>query len=512
MARRRKGDKALAEGLELEGFVFAGTPEAFEALDPRAAESPHCVRCGSSISNVFLTSKGPMGGDCLATLTGDQSTRKLARKLIKALDVEMGYRQVTGLKVVPMLSHRGEYKVVAVSIDRSDYDSWSGRYGEKERYLTAFNSKQLPVMIAIAGHEAEVRGLNFDAAVSEAPMRNPDLERALLALRLKFARAAQGVYDAWDQDDEGMDAEYGVGGICHDIASAMVDVVYENLDGIEAYTQDSGGMGEQHVWMVAHDDEQAFIVDIPPGVYESGAGYQWTKLLNITIEPEDVIVEELDRELVDDTGEFYNNPEAPIVIVGIGPANRHLLGDQVLPAMEEFPELEGLMEQLYAGNFELYDMDQFPEKGDALDAVTTATPLVITHNIYGIDVQGDFKYSSGHMYNQRNELWLPVTRELGVPLLVIGEQPETGRFTNGLYNVPKRNPLPSMEAFLQAAQDVLGDDWSGRGFVGRDELVSAVLERMGYGECALAGDAAERALLAVAGRENPGCIVYDKGR
>jgi hypothetical protein len=157
--RRRKGDKKLAEGLELEGYAEAGTAAAFEALPPDVAESPHCVRCGSPIAHVFLTSKGPIGGDCLATLTGDPATRQLGRKLTKALDRVMRYREVTGLKV-----ERGfrDYTVSAISIDRNDYDSWTGEFGTKSDYLISFKEAQLPVVTALVAHAAEVQDLELE--------------------------------------------------------------------------------------------------------------------------------------------------------------------------------------------------------------------------------------------------------------------------------------------------------------------------------------------------------------
>ena len=156
--RKRKGDKALAAGLELEGYAEAGTAAAFEALPPDVAESPFCVRCGSPIAHVFLTSKGPMGGDCLATLTGDQTTRRLGRKLTTALDRVMRYREVTGLKVQPGFR---DYTVSAISIDRNDYDSWEGRYGTKSDYLISFKAEQLPVVEALVAHAAEVQDLEL---------------------------------------------------------------------------------------------------------------------------------------------------------------------------------------------------------------------------------------------------------------------------------------------------------------------------------------------------------------
>lgn len=180
-ARKRKGDKKLAEGLELEGFVMAGTPSAFEALPPGQAAAPRCVRCAAPISNVFLTSKGPMGGDCLATLTGDQSTRRLARKLSQKLGRVMNYREVRGLRVKP--SHHGDYNVVAVSIDRNDYDPYSGLFGSRTDYLITAKREQLPVLLAIVGYEAESRGLDFETEgieqiehIEENPFRQAPVE------------------------------------------------------------------------------------------------------------------------------------------------------------------------------------------------------------------------------------------------------------------------------------------------------------------------------------------------
>jgi hypothetical protein len=155
--RKRKGDKQLAEGLELEGYVVAGTPAAFEALDPRAAESPRCVRCGSPISHVFLTSKGPMGGDCLATLTGDPATRRLARTIAKKLDLfEAWDKRIIALEV-----KRGQrdFVVWAVETDYNDFDEWTGLYGEKTEYVACGEDRALTE--AIVAFEAETRGMEY---------------------------------------------------------------------------------------------------------------------------------------------------------------------------------------------------------------------------------------------------------------------------------------------------------------------------------------------------------------
>lgn len=87
--------------------------------------------------------------------------------------------------------------------------------------------------------------------------------------------AAQTVYDAWDQDSDGIDLELGTGGICQDIAEAMQDVLIKT--GIESRSVDNEGIVEQHVWIVFKHKNKYWELDIPPHIYETGSGYVWHK-------------------------------------------------------------------------------------------------------------------------------------------------------------------------------------------------------------------------------------------
>jgi hypothetical protein len=131
----------------------------------------------------------------------------------------------------------------------------------------------------------------------------------------------------------------------------------------------------------------------------------------------------------------------PIILIGLYPRDMENL---VFPTMERFPELSGLLKDLGAGNYEVYDMAQFPERGDALDAITEYTPLVVAIHIYGIDVEGDDHGGRDYFYNLRNEQLLPLTEELGVPLLAIGDQPLSH------YDLPR---APSKVAQLYNMED-----------------------------------------------------------
>ena len=123
--QRRPGD-ARFEGLTVEGYHRAGTPEAAEWLAGGGADVS-CVRCGARIGHVFQTSHGPMGGDCLATLTGDDSTRRLARVLRQKLTGWAENPALVGLEVGSS-DRRGASIVGVYHRDGRDwrYDLWTG--------------------------------------------------------------------------------------------------------------------------------------------------------------------------------------------------------------------------------------------------------------------------------------------------------------------------------------------------------------------------------------------------
>ncbi len=110
----------------------------------------------------------------------------------------------------------------------------------------------------------------------------------------KLAARAQKVYDEWDADadPEGGDPEVGFGGICHLIADEIVDELSDQ--GAQA-TPHHCTVGENHVFVIGQFTEGVYEIDIPPGTYESGGGYNWTKKPGVTIEPEDIVMERLSR-------------------------------------------------------------------------------------------------------------------------------------------------------------------------------------------------------------------------
>jgi hypothetical protein len=124
------------------------------------------------------------------------------------------------------------------------------------------------------------------------------LGRALLDLRPALAAAAQEAYDQWDPDDQFCDV--GGGGICDQVAEALGTVIGRALGDVEIL--EGGQPGDDHAWIVvlAENRSEGYEVDIPPGVYERGSGYRWTKIPDVTLTGEDVIVAPVN---VDDFGD-----------------------------------------------------------------------------------------------------------------------------------------------------------------------------------------------------------------
>lgn len=110
----------------------------------------------------------------------------------------------------------------------------------------------------------------------------------LSSLAPELAEAAARVHGEWLQDDDGMDAELGLGGICQDVASAMLGVLDRN--GFEHALTVHSACGENHVFVVALASDGAYEVDIPPGVYETGSGYVWRKRRDAVFDASCVVV------------------------------------------------------------------------------------------------------------------------------------------------------------------------------------------------------------------------------
>jgi len=121
----------------------------------------------------------------------------------------------------------------------------------------------------------------------------PSLLQQLEQLRPELAAAAQAVIDDWIQDEEGFDPDLGAGGVCDQVSEAMSSVITSAIDGVGIL--DGGHDGDDHAWLIVHDGSEAAGVDIPPSVYETGGGYNWRKLEDARVDPEDIAIWKLNR-------------------------------------------------------------------------------------------------------------------------------------------------------------------------------------------------------------------------
>jgi len=110
----------------------------------------------------------------------------------------------------------------------------------------------------------------------------------LLSLKPEIVEMAQEIYDDWDQKDDdgddGDDDQYGTGGICDVISLGISEILTEN----DIEIAEGGHDGDDHSFTIAYDEQGAYIVDIPSYVYETGGGYNWTKLGGVKFTPDDI--------------------------------------------------------------------------------------------------------------------------------------------------------------------------------------------------------------------------------
>ncbi len=122
------------------------------------------------------------------------------------------------------------------------------------------------------------------------PVNRP-LYQQLLRLRQQMAFAAQRVYNSWEQDENGMDADLGGGGICDEIANVISGVIAQYVRNAEI--AEGGHEGDDHNWIVVYNQQEAYGVDIPCHIYERGGGYSWQKLQGVHFSPNDISIWEV---------------------------------------------------------------------------------------------------------------------------------------------------------------------------------------------------------------------------
>jgi len=128
--------------------------------------------------------------------------------------------------------------------------------------------------------------------IEEGLIEKP-LYKKLMKLRKKMVKKVQEIYDDWQGEN---DPEFGYGGICDQISNAIADVIVSNLEDVNI--TEGGQEGDDHSYIIAYNDEEAYEVDIPPSIYEKGCGYRWEKIPDVKFEEDDIIIYPIDRKWV----------------------------------------------------------------------------------------------------------------------------------------------------------------------------------------------------------------------
>lgn len=131
--------------------------------------------------------------------------------------------------------------------------------------------------------------------ILESMFGETKLVQDINSLKSLLVKAAQSVYNQWEQDEEGYDEIYGGGGICDDIAEAMVDIIHTNTNygAFHLYNE-----YDCHTSIYVYDTKtkECYNVDISPYHYENGTAYTWKKIPDVKFNPNMVSIIPVDYD------------------------------------------------------------------------------------------------------------------------------------------------------------------------------------------------------------------------
>ena len=122
-------------------------------------------------------------------------------------------------------------------------------------------------------------------------LREPvSLRRQLVELRPRIAKAVQGIYDEWQQDDKTLEhEELGEVGISDQITEAINNIVSEALSDTEVDDYEK----DDHIAVIAERDGESYTIDIPTHLYDRGMGTRHVKIQGIRFMREDISINPL---------------------------------------------------------------------------------------------------------------------------------------------------------------------------------------------------------------------------
>lgn len=152
-----------------------------------------------------------------------------------------------------------------------------------------------PLEVAMGNAPLETLGESEEEDEEDPDYSNIKSVKELEPLRAELAAAAQKVYDSWGPDEHGnvwCGSQEGPGGICHLIVDEILDVLNKHGFDCMPYSHDT----MVHVSTFVKTREGLAEVDIDPYRYETGGGYNWEKIPDVTFDPEDVSISIINKD------------------------------------------------------------------------------------------------------------------------------------------------------------------------------------------------------------------------
>lgn len=120
-----------------------------------------------------------------------------------------------------------------------------------------------------------------------------------------------------------------------------------------------------------------------------------------------------------------------IIIIGLQGKDDYITLNCIAEWLEAVRQRADLTDRLYSnpGQYDVFDMKLYPERGDAFHAIDSETELVIALHLFGIDMlpkPGAREPADPYLYEGQNGFLLQLCMQLGIPLVCAGDQPWLG--------------------------------------------------------------------------------------
>ncbi len=187
-------------------------------------------------------------------------------------------------------------------------------------------------------------------------------------------------------------------------------------------------------------------------------GYEVYEKVKDKVEWVKEIVKEFGEEIRPHLGEIWKKvaqseaegeKERSIAIVGIGKETYKFQ----MEWLDNAPIPEWIKNKIKKGEFEHYDMQSMPEKGDVIDSLDKHSAIIGMH-LFGVKKGSTKSLGKDYFYNRENDLLIEKANKKGISVFLMGDQPngkksetgwgsyEVGASEGGLETTKGSEPLP----------------------------------------------------------------------